>query len=326
MPAMHRVSPPAQPCGETDVTVQGKTVAVVAPAGIPDMDNIAQAVTLLESWGLRVSVGAHVAERFRYFAGPHAHRIGELVSALSDPAIDIVWIARAGYGCTHALPSLPASVPASQPASQPASKSGSQPAPVPAGKTVIGFSDVTALFCALRDMPGIRLIHGPTLNGLATKIDDLSRQSVLDALNGVAPPPLTLEHLHGPTDAVEGPMAGGNITVLASMAGSPWQPRFRDAIVVLEDVTELAYRLDRSIMTLRHSGMLDGARAIVLGEFVRCPLPPNADYTLNDVLLDVLGPLGIPVYGGFPVGHGERNLSWVIGQPAMIRDGKLRLR
>ncbi|MGY6164003.1 hypothetical protein [Paraburkholderia strydomiana] len=79
------------------------------------------------------------------------------------------------------------------------------------------------------------------------------------------------------------------------------QPHFRDSIVVLEDVTELACRIDRSIMTLRHAGILDRARAIVLGEFVRCPLPAGVDYSLADVLLDVLAPLGVPIYGGLPL-------------------------
>ena len=69
--------------------------------------------------------------------------------------------------------------------------------------------------------------------------------------------------------------------------------------------------------------MLAGARAIVIGEFVRCPLPAGADYSLADVLLDVLAPLGIPIYGGFPVGHGERNLSWVVGRQVEIREGVL---
>ncbi|MGN8111750.1 S66 peptidase family protein [Paraburkholderia sp. 22098] len=285
------------------MTVEGRRVAVIAPAGIPDMDNLAQAVSLLESWGFPVSVGAHVANRFRYLAGAHQHRTGDLLAALSDPAIDIVWIARAGYGCAHVLPALPTAV--------------------PCGKTVIGFSDATALFYALRQIPGIGVIHGPTLNGLATKVDDVSRRSVLDTLTGVTPAPLPLERLHGAADSITGPLVGGNLTVLASTAGSRWQPSFRDSIVVLEDVTELAYRIDRSIMTLRHAGVLDGARAIVLGDFIRCPLPAGADYSLEDVLLDVLAPIGVPIYGGLPVGHGERNLSWVVGRSVEIRGGML---
>ncbi|MBR8041989.1 LD-carboxypeptidase [Burkholderia cenocepacia] len=282
---------------------QGKRVAVVAPAGIPDRDNLARAVSLLESWGFFVSVGAHVTDRFRYLAGSHQDRIDDLLAALSDPAVDIVWIARGGYGSTHVLPALPTTVPRK--------------------KTVIGFSDATALFCALKQIPGIDVIHGPTLNGLATKVDEESRLSVLGALTGVSPTPLPLERLHGPADPIGGPLVGGNLTVLASMAGSRWEPRFRDSIVVLEDVTELAYRIDRSIMTMRHAGILDGARAIVLGDFVRCSLPAGANYLLTDALLDVLAPLGAPIYGGLPVGHGQRNLSWVIGRPAEIRGGIL---
>ncbi|EDZ97376.1 peptidase U61 LD-carboxypeptidase A [Burkholderia sp. H160] len=285
------------------MTVEGKRVAVVAPAGVPDMDNLAQAICLLESWGFSVSVGAHVADRFRYLAGSHQHRTSDLLAALMDPAVDIIWIARAGYGCAHVLSALPKTVPCE--------------------KTVIGFSDATALVYALRQIPGIGVIHGPTLNGLATKVDDMSRRSVLDTLTGVTPAPLPLERLHGPADSIRGPLVGGNLTVLASTAGSRWQPHFRDSIVVLEDVTELAYRIDRSAMTLRHAGILDGARAIVLGEFVRCPLPAGADYSLADVLLDVLAPLGVPIYGGFPVGHGERNLSWVVGRPVEIHEGVL---
>jgi muramoyltetrapeptide carboxypeptidase len=176
----------------TDVTVEGKRVAVVAPAGIPDMDNLAQAVSLVESWGFSVSVGAHVANRLRYLAGSHQHRTSDLLAALSDPAIDIVWIARAGYGCAHVLPALPTTVPCE--------------------KTVIGFSDATALFYALRQIPGIGVIHGPTLNGLATKVDDVSRRGVLDTLTGVTPAPLPLERLHGPADSTKGPLVGGNLT------------------------------------------------------------------------------------------------------------------
>jgi len=178
-------------------------------------------------------------------------------------------------------------------------------------------------FYALWQIPGIDVIHGPTLNGLATKVDDVSRRSVIDALTGITPAPLTLKRLHGRADSIKGPLVGGNLTVLPSMAGSRWQPSFRDSIVVVEDVTELAYRIDRSIMTLRHAGILDGTRAIVLGEFVRCPLPAGADYSLADVLLDLLAPLGVPIYGCFPVGHGERNLAWVVGRPVEIREGVL---
>ncbi|MBV8628732.1 MAG: LD-carboxypeptidase, partial [Paraburkholderia sp.] len=132
--------------------LNGKTAAIVAPAGIPDMNNIARSVELLESWGLKVVMGKHVAAPFRYMAARNDERAADLCWALTDPSIDIVWAARGGYGSVHCLASLPLSV--------------------PCAKTVIGFSDLTAVFCALQSVPNVRLIHGPSLNGLAVKVDD----------------------------------------------------------------------------------------------------------------------------------------------------------
>jgi muramoyltetrapeptide carboxypeptidase len=279
--------------------LQGKRVAVVAPAGIPDMNNIERSVELLESWGLTVIRGEHLADRFRYLAGTNEHRAADLHWALSDPSIDIVWIARGGYGCVHCLPSLPDNV--------------------PCHKTVIGFSDATAVFCALRSMPNVRLIHGPSLNSLAAKVDDHTRQSVLAMLQGIDAEPVALRRLHGSGEPVEGVLGGGNVTVLASLAGTRWQARWDGAIVLLEDVTELAYRIDRSVTLLKESGTFDGARAFVLGDFIRCPVPAGADFTVEDVLVDLLRPFGVPILAGFPIGHGARNVPWEYGARASIQ-------
>jgi len=276
----------------------GKTAAIVAPAGIPDMNNIARSIELLESWGLKVVMGKHVADPFRYMAARNEERAADLCWALSDPSIDIVWAARGGYGSVHCLASLPFSV--------------------PCAKTVIGFSDVTSLFCALQSVPNVRLIHGPSLNGLAVKVDDATRASILHLLSGDPPHPIALRRLHGSAGPVEGRMGGGNITVLASIAGTRWQARWNDAIVLLEDVTELAYRIDRSITQLKESRSLDGARAFVLGDFIRCDLPADADFTLEEMLVDLLRPFDVPIFAGYPVGHGATNLSWEYGARVAI--------
>jgi muramoyltetrapeptide carboxypeptidase len=286
----------------------GRTVGVIAPAGVPDMNNVARGIALLESWGLEVRVGAHVTKRFRTFAGTHDERRADLVWALTDPSIDIVWVARGGYGCVHCLPAIPAALPRE--------------------KTVIGFSDATSLFCAMSGMEKARLIHGPSLGSLAAHVDDASRQSVLTALTaptgGVAPA-VSLTHLHGPRTPVNGRLHGGNITTLASVAGTRWQADCRDALVLLEDITELGYRLDRSIMLLKESGTFDGARAFVFGEFVRCPLPEGADYTLHDIMVDLLAPYGVPIFAGMPIGHAAQNIAWTYGAPARIVENQLVL-
>ncbi|BCG00801.1 LD-carboxypeptidase [Paraburkholderia sp. PGU19] len=284
--------------------LEGKTVAVVAPAGVPDMQHVEQSIALLESWGLRVQVGAHVRDRYRYHAGKHEDRAADLHRALTDPSVDIVWVARGGYGSIYTLHALPDAV--------------------PCAKTLVGFSDATALFGALHGTPNVRVIHGPTLNGLATKLDDASRASMLAELHEERAAPVPLQLLYG-SDArrVEGHLAGGNITVLASLAGTQWQARCDGAIVLLEDVTELAYRIDRSVMQLREAGVFDGARAFVLGDFIRCPLPENADFTLHDMMVDLLKPYGVPIYAGFPIGHGSRNHAWTYGAPAALEGDQL---
>jgi muramoyltetrapeptide carboxypeptidase len=289
-----------------------QTVGVIAPAGIPDMEHVAHGIELLESWGATVRVGAHVRDTFRYHAGTHEQRRADLRWALTDPSIDIVWVARGGYGCVHCLPALPDAL--------------------PRAKTVVGFSDATALFCGLSRLPNARLIHGPTLGSLAARVDDASRQRMLGALappTSIAPgasdalAPLALERLYGSAAAVSGRLHGGNVTTLASLAGTRWQADCRGAIVLLEDITELAYRLDRSLTLLIESGTFDGARAFVLGDFVRCPLPPNADFTLHQMLVDLLEPLGVPVLAGLPIGHGERNYAWTYGADARIENDQL---
>jgi muramoyltetrapeptide carboxypeptidase len=286
--------------------LDGKTVAVVAPAGVPDMTHVEQSIALLESWGLRVQVGAHVRDRYRYHAGKHEDRAADLHRALTDPSVDIVWVARGGYGSIYTLGAVPQSV--------------------PCPKTVVGFSDATALFGALHRVPDVRVIHGPTLNGLATRHDDASRESVLAELRDQRAAPVPLQLLYRPSkDAsrVEGHLAGGNITTLASIAGTQWQARCDGAIVLLEDVTELAYRIDRNVMQLREAGVFDGARAFVLGDFIRCPLPENADFTLHDMLVDLLKPYDVPIYAGFPMGHGTRNHAWTYGAKAALEGDRL---
>ncbi|HVE06460.1 MAG TPA: LD-carboxypeptidase [Paraburkholderia sp.] len=283
--------------------LQEQTVGVIAPAGIPDMQRVAQGIDLLESWGATVRVGAHVRDTFRYLAGTHDARRADLLWALNDPSIDIVWVARGGYGCVHCLPALPDAL--------------------PRAKTIVGFSDATSLFCGLERFANARRIHGPSLGSLAAHVDEASRQRVLSELSGAPLAPLALQRLAGSDAPVSGRLHGGNLTTLASVAGTRWQPDCRGAIVLLEDITELAYRLDRSLTLLIESGTFTGARAFVLGEFVRCPLPPNADFTLQQMLVDLLQPLGVPVFAGLPIGHGEQNYAWTYGAAARIENDQL---
>lgn len=273
-------------------------IAVVAPAGIPVLEGLAAGENLVRSFGYEVVRAPHVGDKHRYNAGSAEARAADLRWALEDPGIDAVWLARGGYGCVHCLPSIAAER--------------------LDGRPVIGCSDATALFSALEKTRGGALVHGPMLETIATRLDDESRERMRAMLAGQPAAPIPAAHFCGPRVEVSGKVVGGNLCVLASLSGTPWALSARDSILVLEDVTELPYRIDRLIMQLRWSGALDGVRAVALGDFVKCDPPEGADYTLADVLEDALAPLGVPVYWRLALGHDKRNLAFRVGAPGTI--------
>ncbi len=291
-------APPPPPLIASDARI-----AVIAPAGAVDQADAEQGIALLERWGYRAVRGEHLYRRHRYNAGSLAERSADLNWALSAPDIDAVWLARGGYGCVHCLPALPATLPRERP--------------------LIGLSDATSLLSALHRRGHIQLLHGPMVQGLVALVDDESRDAVQRLITTSVATPLAVEHLCGPAGPVSGPLLGGNLTVLASIAGTPWSLRAEGAIVLLEDVGEVAFRLDRSLTQLIASGALAGVRAIVLGEFVRCPVPEHGGFTVEEVLRDLLLPLGLPVFHHAPFGHGSRNIAWRYGSVATLADGRL---
>jgi muramoyltetrapeptide carboxypeptidase len=279
----------------------GARIAVVAPAGIPDPDLLGKGMALLSDWGYDVVPGKHLHASHRYNAGTPAQRVLDLNWALTGENLDGVWLARGGYGCVHCLPHLPAALPKT--------------------RVLVGNSDATSLLSALYGRGHTQLIHGPMLESLATRVDDDTRRGMHQLLTTAEAPTLPVVQLTGPMGHIEGKVTGGNLTVMASVAGTPWALREPQGIVMLEDVGEAAYRLDRCMTQLIASGALGGAQAVVFGEFTRCTLPRNADFSITDIMRDLLEPLGIPVFTGAEFGHGSRNLPWVYGRPAFIHEG-----
>jgi muramoyltetrapeptide carboxypeptidase len=279
----------------------GARVAVVAPAGIPVPAELEQGISLLRDWGYDAVPGRHLYARHRYNAGTVAERVADLTWALTDSEVDGVWLARGGYGCIHCLEHLPANM--------------------PKGRVLVGCSDATSLLAALYARGHTLLIHGPMLVSLASRVDEETRQGIRRLLAASEPPAIRVDQLCGPVESVSGRLVGGNLTVLASVVGTPWAMRDAGAIVLLEDVGEAAYRLDRCVMQLLAGGALAGARAIVLGEFFRCVPPKDSSFTVLDIMRDLLAPLGVPVFAGAEFAHGSRNLCWTYGGIASIRNG-----
>lgn len=281
---------------------RGARIAVVTPAGRPDPAALAEGMALLADWGYEVVPAPHLGARHRYLAGTVEERAGDLAWALTAPDIDAVWMGRGGFGSAHCLPFLP--------------RLTGPPRPL------FGCSDGTALFLAFRHEPAVQCIHGPTIQKLAST-DEATQRAVCDLLRSAAPVELPGRLALGSDTAFEGPVLGGNLCMLATLAGTPWQLSARDALLLVEDVAEPAYKLDRMVTQLRAAGCFDGLRAVLLGEFLNCPLPTGADYTVDELLVDLFSPLGVPVVSGLPVGHGTANHPWYYSGPGRFAGGVL---
>ena len=270
----------------------GARIALVAPSGAFDAQRLARGVDMIRSWGFEVIEGTHLNSRHRYYAGTVEERTADLRWALTSEDVDAVWFARGGYGTAQTLASIPWSE--------------------LDGRPVVGFSDATALFSAMTRHGVSGGVHGPVLHSLADLASVQSQAMLREVLAG-ASIEIPGRPLFGPFQAVRGPVVGGNLCVLASLAGTPWALRAQGCIVMLEDVGEVPYRIDRLLHQLIESGGLDGAVGIGLGTFQGCDAPPSADWTLQDVVGDRLASLGVPVVCGLGFGHGADNASWRVG-------------
>lgn len=276
-------------------------IAVVAPSGVHGIERFQAGLAILREAGLDPRPLPGLLRPERYLAAPDEHRLAQLHEALTAPGYAAVWAARGGYGLTRLIDRL--------------ERTGLPPRPV------LGFSDLTALFAALHRAGAGPCIHAPVVHSLKGT-DEASRAHLFDLLAGrpVAP-------LHGETwadGAATGPLLGGNLCLLAALCGTPQQLDVRGAILVLEDLAEPPYRIDRMLQQLRASGALDGVAGFALGQFDRCAPPVSATWTLRDVFLDHLGRGDVPVVAGLPIGHGPANRAFPWGARATLEAGSLR--
>lgn len=280
---------------------EGARIAVVSPSGNFAPERLERGLEVLRAWGYRPELLPCVGRRHRYLAGTDDERLRDLARALSG-GWDAVWAARGGYGINRLLERLDWET------------FGSAP--------FIGFSDATGLLNALAAR-GRPAVHAPVLTHLGDTADVASREHLRALLNGEGTPPMVGRRLR--RGIVEAPLLGGNLCVLASLCGTPWQLRAKGAIVVLEDVGEAPYKVDRLVTQLVSAGCLDGVTGVALGAFVGAEPPEGADWTLLDVLDERLAPLQVPVLAELPIGHGPENRAFVLGSRARMVEDRLEL-
>jgi len=279
---------------------EGARVALVAPAGpLRDEADLDRAVENVRSFGWEPIVGDNARAREGYFAGDDALRALDLNRALADDAIDAVWCLRGGYGTMRILDVIDFDAVARRP------------------KPIIGYSDITALHSALAARADIVSYHGPTARAALTAF---SRESLACALVhggdscGVAP---AARILRG--GSTQGVLAGGNLALLSALVGTPFAPRLANAILVLEDIDEAVYRVDRMLRQLLLAGLLDGVRGIVFGACTNCPeASDDGARPLDDVIVEIAEALGVPALAGVPVGHVDDQWTLPLGAPASL--------
>ncbi len=262
----------------------GDLVGVCAPAGAVDARRLASGAAALEARGFTVRLTPSAQGRHRFNAGTVEDRVADLRGLLRDPDVRGIFCARGGAGAGWLLPHL--------------DLEGLAP------KVFVGYSDITFLHLLLQTH-GWVTFHGPLVAWeLATGlVEDLSFEASLRT--GA---PFTVEGgpmVAGRAGTGEGRLLGGCLSILAAAAGTPWalRPDPDGTVLFLEEVDERPYRVDRLLWQLRASGAFSQVRGIVFGEMKGCQAPPDAGYTLEDVVMEALDGLDVPVAFGLPSGH-----------------------
>lgn len=282
---------------------KGDLIGVAAPAGPFDPERFKSGLNRLESLGFGTFCPDEIFFQDAYLAGSDESRAATLNSLLADDVIKAVFCARGGYGSMRLLNRLDFSAIASNP------------------KIIIGFSDITALLLAIAGETGLTVFHGPVVTSL-TEADEETVAHLENLLTGRNPFPVSLDEARIWSDGrAEGPLLGGNLTLLVHLLSTPWRPDFRDALLFLEDVGEAPYRLDRLLTTLKLSGVLDECSGLIIGRCEDCGTAGEILSVLDRTLADFSGPVVLD----FPIGHGTRNLALPIGPRAVLDTAKGRL-
>jgi muramoyltetrapeptide carboxypeptidase len=275
----------------------GDLLRVIAPSGaLRELESFGRGVEIWRSRGYRVELTPGFDDKWGYLAGKDESRRQQLAAAWQDPECKGILCARGGYGSTRLLSDWNWGIGENSPALTP--------------KWLIGFSDITALLWSLYNV-GISGVHAPLLTTLAEE-PDWSVQRLFDWVEGRAIAPVQGSAWGG--GVAKGILLPANLTVASHLFGTPMQPNFDGVILAIEDVTEAPYRVDRLLTQWRMSGVFSQVRGIAVGRFSRCETPANIpSFSVEEVLRDRLGDLGIPVVSELPFGHDGCNAALPVG-------------
>jgi muramoyltetrapeptide carboxypeptidase len=290
----------------------GDTVGIVAPASNIHRDALEAGCQALRSLGYWPFYLDSIFEKDIYFAGSAERRARELEEMFVRDEVRAIICARGGYGSNYLLPVLDMEKIKKHP------------------KILMGYSDLTCLLTYIADTAGMVTFHGPMVIKDFGRIDGVELNSWQNALSGTSQ--WTVEVNPEVTPLVEGSaegiLYGGCLSILVASLGTPYEIQTGGTILFLEDVAAKPFQIDRMLMQLKLAGKFDGVRGIIFGEMMECVQNPGKDqgYTLGEVVLRVVGDLGIPVAFGLRSGHvTQGNITLPFGVRAALSIGAAKV-
>lgn len=291
---------------------RGDCIAVTAPASCGEL-SVEKAVQRLEGLGLQVRLGETLGKKYGYLAGTDQERAAELNALFADPSVQGILCARGGYGTARIADLLDYDLIAANP------------------KPFYGYSDITFLHTAIGKRSRLATYHSPMLICLSK--DDIhpltwrSMEQFIESASFCYTEELSPLHVLVEGTAT-GAIVGGNLSIVASSIGTPYEIDTQDRLLLLEDVHEEPYRIDRMLNQLKMAGKLQEAAGFIIGDFTHCEPSKHANsFSVQQVLEHYIIPTGKPAMSGFRVGHGEVNIAVPLGIPSVLNtaDKSLKL-
>jgi muramoyltetrapeptide carboxypeptidase len=282
---------------------EGDRIGIIAPAGPVLQDEIQPGLDFLESLGFEPVCSPHLFDQVGYLAGEDKARLQDLHAMFRDKKIKAVLCARGGYGAHRILQKLDYPLISQNP------------------KIFVGYSDITALLCALLKKSGMITIHGPVLRDLL-KGDGRNATLLLKLMTSEE---LTTVNFPSGTAVkkgrAQGLVFGGNLSLICHLIGTPFLPSFKGKLLFMEEKGEPLYRVDRMLTHLLLSGELEKCAGLMVGTFEECGDPTS----VIDLVKERCSRLNMPIMSGLPVGHGEHNVPLPIGVRAVLDTEKMSL-
>lgn len=278
-----------------------------------DPDRIRMAKEQVEALGFNVVLGEHVFEKHGYFAGTDEQRVADINAMFADDAIDGIFFFTGGWGAPRLLPHLDFETIRRNP------------------KVVLGYSDITSLLYPIHQETGLVTFHGPVA---ASNIRQWTRENLERVVMSTDPIGVLGNPPKSPDALVErffriipirpgvatGRLTGGNLTLISVLMGTPWEIDTDGKILIMEDINEGLYRVDRMLTQLKLAGKFDNVAGVIFGYCTRCD-SDGPGFSLEEILRDHLEPLGVPVMSGLAFGHINEMLTLPIGLEATMDAG-----